>query len=124
MIFLKNTPLFVIIFFTVNVAAYAQGGWPSFDFKSVSSEGDTLYYRITSQTEPYTVAVARCRDSVYHNLPAPEFAWQVGQPEFLYHVYDYDTLVTIPPEVFHEGVTYNVTSVDKEAFYMQKNYEQ
>lgn len=86
----------------------------------MSSEGDTLYYRITSQTEPYTVAVARCRDSVYHNLPAPEFAWQVGQPGFLYPVYDYDTLVTIPPEVFHEGVTYTVTSVDKEAFYMQK----
>ena len=34
-----------------------------YDFRQVNADGDTLYYRITSDTEPYTVAVTRCHDS-------------------------------------------------------------
>lgn len=98
----------------------AQNPWPDYDFKAANTDGDTLYYRITSATAPYTVAVTRCHDSVYHTLPSPQYAWEVGQPGFLYPVYDYDSLVTIPSSVAYEGQTYTVTAIDKEAFYMQK----
>ncbi len=99
----------------------AQNPWPDYDFKAANADGDTLYYRITSATAPYTVAVTRCHDSVYHTLPSPHYAWEVGQPGFLYPVYDYDSLVTIPSSVAYEGQTYTVTAIDKEAFYMQKD---
>lgn len=98
----------------------AQNPYPSYDFKQENPDGDTLYYRITSATFPYTVAVTRSHDSAYHLLPSPQ-PWEVGQPGFVYPVYDYDSLITIPPTVTHEGLTYTVTSIDKEAFYMQKN---
>ncbi len=101
--------------------AFAQGSWPDYDFKAVNADGDTLYYRITSSSAPYTVAVTRCHDSVYHHLPVPTVAYEVGQPGFLYPVYDYDSLITIPSTVSHEGLTYTVNAIDKEAFYMQKN---
>ncbi len=102
-------------------AAFAQGFWPDYDFRAVNPDGDTLYYRITSSTAPYTVAVTRCHDSVYHTLPWPQNATQVGQPGFLYPVYDYDSLITIPSTVAYNGTTYTVTSIDKEAFFMQKD---
>jgi hypothetical protein len=98
----------------------AQNPWPDYDFKAANADGDTLYYRITSAAVPYTVAVTRCHDSVYHTLPSPTTAYEVGQPGFLYPVYDYDSLVTIPSSVTYQGQTYTVTAVDKEAFYMQK----
>ena len=100
--------------------AFAQNPSPDYDFKAANADGDTLYYRITSATAPYTVAVTRCHDSVYHTLPHPQYAWEVGQPGFLYPVYDYDSLITIPSSVTYEGQTYTVNAVDKEAFYMQK----
>ena len=100
--------------------AFAQNPYPDYDFKAANADGDTLYYRITSATAPYTVAVTRCHDSVYHTLPHPQYAWEVGQPGFLYPVYDYDSLITIPSSVTYEGQTYTVNAVDKEAFYMQK----
>jgi len=99
----------------------AQNPWPDYDFKAANTDGDTLYYRITSATAPYTVAVTRCHDSVYHTLPSPQYAWEVGQPGFLYPVYDYDSLITIPSSVAYGGHTYTVTAIDKEAFYMQKD---
>ncbi len=101
--------------------ATAQNPYPPYDFSQANSDGDTLYYRITSNTAPYTVAVTRCHDSVYHTLPFPSIAYEVGMPGFVYPVYDYDSLVVIPASVTHNGVTYTVTSIDKEAFYMQKN---
>ena len=99
----------------------AQNPWPDYDFKAANADGDTLYYRITSSTAPYTVAVTRCHDSVYHTLPLPQDSWEVGQPGFLYPVYDYDSLITIPSSVTYEGQAYTVNAIDKEAFYMQKN---
>ena len=91
-----------------------------YDFRQVNADGDTLYYRITSDTEPYTVAVTRCHDSTYHQLPVPQSSWQVGQPGYAYPVYDYDSLINIPPTVTHDDVTYTVTAIDIEAFYYQK----
>lgn len=91
-----------------------------YDFREVNADGDTLYYRITSDSEPYTVAVTRCHDSTYHLLPQPSYEWQIGQPGFAYPVYDYDSLINIPPIVTHEDVTYTVTAIDIEAFYNQK----
>ena len=91
-----------------------------YDFREVNADGDTLYYRITSDTEPYTVAVTRCHDSTYHQLPVPQYSWQVGQPGFAYPVYDYDSLINIPSAVTHDDVTYTVTAIDIEAFYYQK----
>ncbi len=91
-----------------------------YDFRQVNADGDTLYYRITSDTEPYTVAVTRCHDSTYHQLPVPQYFYQVGQPGFAYPVYDYDSLINIPSAVTHDEVTYTVTAIDIEAFYYQK----
>ena len=101
----------------------AQNPWPDYDFKAANADGDTLYYRITSATAPYTVAVTRCHDSVYHTLPDPQYAWQQGQPGYLYPVYDYDSLITIPSSVTYGGLTYTVNAIDKEAFYMQKDMQ-
>ena len=113
--------LFAVLFtlFTGNLSA--QNPYPDYDFKAVNADGDTLYYRITSSTAPYTVAVTRCHDSVYHTLPNPQYSYQVGQPGFLYPVYDYDSLITIPSSVTYQGQTYTVNAIDKEAFYMQKD---
>ena len=91
-----------------------------YDFRQVNADGDTLYYRITSDSEPYTVAVTRCHDSTYHQLPVPQYFYQVGQPGFAYPVYDYDSLINIPSTVTHDDVTYTVTSIDIEAFYYQR----
>ena len=77
----------------------AQNPYPDYDFKAVNADGDTLYYRITSSTAPYTVAVTRCHDSVFHTLPWPQHWWDVETPGFVYPVYDYDTLITIPSSV-------------------------
>ena len=91
-----------------------------YDFRQVNEDGDTLYYRITSDSEPYTVAVTRCHDSTYHQLPVPQYFYQVGQPGFAYPVYDYDSLINIPSTVTHDDVTYTVTAIDLEAFYYQR----
>ena len=91
-----------------------------YDFRQVNADGDTLYYRITSDMEPYTVAVTRCHDSTYHQLPVPQYFYQVGQPGFAYPVYDYDSLINIPSTVTHDDVTYTVTAIDIEAFYYQR----
>jgi len=98
----------------------AQNPYPDYDFMIANADGDTLYYRITSATAPYTVAVTRCHDSVFHTLPLPQSSGEIGQPGFLYPVYDYDSLITIPSSVTYQGQTYSVKSIDKEAFYYQK----
>ena len=98
----------------------AQNPYPDYDFKAANADGDTLYYRITSSTTPYTVAVTRCHDSVFHTLPWPQHWGDVETPGFVYPVYDYDTLITIPSSVTYGGQTYTVTAIDKEAFYFQK----
>ena len=115
-------PLLLLVLLVAAVsAAMAQSiVYEPYDFRQVNADGDTLYYRITSDSEPYTVAVTRCHDSTYHQLPHAQYAWQVGQPGYAYPVYDYDSLINIPPTVTNDEVTYTVTAIDIEAFYYQK----
>ena len=123
---MKTIPLFRTLLLVLLLAAAGNGAmaqttnYEPYDFREVNVDGDTLYYRITSDSEPYTVAVTRCHDSTYHTLPHPSYEWQIGQPGFVYPVYDYDSLLNIPSSVTHEGVTYTVTAVDNEAFYYQR----
>lgn len=122
---MKTKPVFRTLFLVLLVAAGSAATAQSivyepYDFRQVNADGDTLYYRITSGSEPYTVAVTRCHDSTYHQLPLPQYAWQVGQPGFAYPVYDYDSLINISPTVTHDDVTYTVTAIDIEAFYYQR----
>lgn len=123
---MKTTTFFRTLLLALLMAAVGNGAmaqttnYEPYDFREVNADGDTLYYRITSDSEPYTVAVTRCHDSIYHTLPHPSYEWQIGQPGFVYPVYDYDSLLNIPSSVTHEGVTYTVTAIDNEAFYYQK----
>ena len=123
---MKTTTFFQTLLLVLLLAAAGNGAmaqeiiYEPYNFREVNEDGDTLYYRITSNTEPYAVAVTRCHDSTYHKLPVPHYAYEVGQPGFAYPVYDYDSLINIPPSVTHEGVTYTVTAIDIEAFYYQQ----
>ena len=118
--FLKTLFLLALMVVAGGTMCGQQIVYEPYDFRQVNADGDTLYYRITSDTEPYTVAVTRCHDSTYHQLPVPQSSWQVGQPGYAYPVYDYDSLINIPPTVTHDDVTYTVTAIDIEAFYYQR----
>ncbi len=100
--------------------ATAQNPYPPYDFSQANSDGDILYYRITSNTAPYTVAVTRSQDSSYYNLQIPTMTYQEGMPGYLYPLFEYDTLVVIPSTVAHNNITYSVTSVDEKAFFYEK----
>ena len=115
-----TTALFSLLLLCGGVARGQHSSYPPYDFTSVNEDGDTLYYRITSSEAPFTVAVTRCHDSIFHTLQIPFYAYQIGQPGFVYPVYDYDSLISIPSNVTHNGVNYTVTAIDNEAFYMQK----
>ena len=79
--------LFFIVLSTLNVGAY--------DFKS----GD-LYYKITSNSEPFTVEVVNPND---------------GYPDI--------TTIVIPELVSHEGIIYTVTSIGERAFQSSYNLQ-
>ncbi|MBP5496665.1 MAG: leucine-rich repeat domain-containing protein [Bacteroidales bacterium] len=111
----------VVLLFSFFGTAVAQNPYPPYDFTVENADGDLLYYRITSATAPYTVAVTRCHDSVYHNLLDPHYPHDIGQPGYLYDLYDYDSSITVPAMVTYNGTDYQVTSVDNEAFFMQKD---
>ena len=115
-----TTAFFALLLLCSWMARGQNNLYPPYDFTSVNADGDTLYYRITSSEAPFTVAVTRCHDSIFHKLPVPQYDYQVGQSGFAYPVYDYDSLITIPSNVTHGGVSYTVTSIDNEAFYQQK----
>ena len=63
----------------------------AYDFSAVCESGQTLYYNITSSTEPYTVAVASHSDNIVGDLIIPEY-------------------------VTYNGITYSVTKVTLGAF--------
>jgi hypothetical protein len=82
---------------------FAGQAWAKdFDFSAVCSSGQTLYYKITSDKEPYTVTVTYPDNSenveFYIDYPAPE-----GN-------------LVIPTEVENDGIKYNVTGVRDYAF--------
>ncbi|MBR6333468.1 MAG: hypothetical protein IKR77_03620 [Bacteroidales bacterium] len=56
----KTGLLLTALLLTVTFFAAAQNPYPPYDFKQANADGDTLYYRITSNTNPFTVAVTRC----------------------------------------------------------------
>ena len=115
-----TTALLSLLLMCSGVARGQNNRYPPYDFTSVNADGDTLYYRITSSEAPFTVAVTRCHDSIFHTLQIPFYEYQIGQPGFVYPVYDYDSLISIPSNVTHNGVNFAVTAIDNEAFYMQK----
>ncbi|MCH3923543.1 MAG: leucine-rich repeat protein [Bacteroidales bacterium] len=78
----------VILFSISTNTARAQDFFPA-----VNSDGDTLYYYITSSTSPYTVEVFS------------------GSGQY------YSGSINIPSTVSHSGTTYNVTSIGGHAFH-------
>ena len=71
----------------------------AYDFSTVCSTGQTLYYNITSYVEPYTVEVTS------ENTEEP-----------YYTTYPEGELV-IPETVEYNSITYSVTSIGRTAFY-------
>jgi hypothetical protein len=84
--------ILVTIVFAINLNTQAE------DFSAVNSDGDTIYYNITSSVSPYTVAVTY-RGAAYYT----------------YHN-DYTGSVSIPDSVLYNGNYYKVTSIGSSAF--------
>ena len=91
------------IFSLLFAAMLAGQAWAedNFDFSAVCSSGQTLYYKITSNTEPYTVAVTYPKEVDYN--------YYVGYTEP-------EGNIVIPSEVENNGIKYNVTCIGKSAF--------
>ena len=81
--------------------AWGQG----FDFSAVCSSGQTLYYLITSSTEPYTVQVVCPYEGCYRNTPHYGVVKPTGD-------------LVIPSTVtnINNGITYTVTNIGSYAF--------
>ena len=73
-----------------------------YDFSARCSSGQTLYYNITSSTEPYSVAVT------YPNYYNGNYYYNFSKPT---------GNLTIPSSVTYSGRTYSVTSIGENAFY-------
>lgn len=69
----------------------------AYDFASINSNGDTIYYNITSSTSPYKVAVTYKGD-------------------MLSDYDEYKGSITIPSTVTKNNITYTVSSIDQFAF--------
>ena len=86
--------LFILLIFSVLIYDSAM----SYDFSAVCSTGQTLYYNITSDVEPYTVEV----------VPENE-----SQP---YYTTEPTGDIEIPESVEYNSITYSVTSIGYSAF--------
>ena len=82
--------LSIILF--VLLCCYAM----AYDFSAVCSTGQTLYYNITSDVEPYTVEVTKEMDGGYSTILEGD--------------------LEIPETVEYNSITYSVTSIGDEAF--------
>lgn len=84
-------------------AMLAGQAWATdnYDFSAVCSSGQTLYYKITSSTEPFTVAVTYPKEVDYY--------YYVGYTEP-------EGNIVIPSEVENNGIKYNVTCIGESAF--------
>jgi len=78
--------------------ALAMPGAFAYDFSAVCSSGQTLYYNITSSTEPYTVEITSELYGGYSTGTAPS-----GN-------------LVMPSSVTYNGITYSVTSIASNAF--------
>ena len=74
---------------------FASKAW-AYDFSAKCESGQTLYYNITSDDEPYTVEITRPNNSTYESYS--------GYPEPA-------GSLTIPSSVTYNGKTYSVTSI-------------
>ncbi len=86
------------LIFTLIFASLLGGYAFAYDFSAMCESGQTLYYNITSSTEPYTVEVTR----EYTSSP-------------YYTTYPTGNL-TIPSSVTYNSITYSVTSIGYCAF--------
>ena len=92
----------------IMVALWGGGAWAAtnYDFSATCSSGQTLYYKITSNTEPYTVQITyqRAGNSSNNNT---------------YYVTPPTGDLVIPSSVTNSstGITYSVTSIGISAFY-------
>ena len=77
----------------------------SYDFSAVCSTGQTLYYNITSATEPYSVEVTY---PFYNN--------DAYNPNYYYNTTKPTGDLTIPSYTTNNGITYSVTSIGNCAF--------
>ena len=94
--------LFAIILLSVLFCASAF----AYDFSAVCESGQTLYYNITSNVEPYTVEVTfeddgTCFDKLSYVQPS---------------YYDIAGDIIIPSSVIFNGTMYSVTGIDSHAF--------
>lgn len=89
----KTVLILVAIVFAINLNTQAH------DFLAVNSDGDTIYYKITSNVAPYTVAVTF-----------------KGTAEYEYEN-EYKNSISIPDSVLRSGRYYKVTSIYYYAFY-------
>ncbi|MBR4583820.1 MAG: leucine-rich repeat domain-containing protein, partial [Bacteroidales bacterium] len=87
--------LFAIILLSVLFCASAF----AYDFSAVCESGQTLYYNITSDVEPYTVEVT----SELQSYP--------------YYTTYIEGDIIIPESVVYNGITYSVTGIGTKAFY-------
>lgn len=79
-------------------AVLFSGNTMAYDFSAVCESGQTLYYTITSNIEPYTVEVTR------ENTNSP-----------YYSTYPTGSLI-IPSSVIYESITYSVNSIGSNTF--------
>lgn len=84
---------FILVVISLLTTTYT---W-AYDF-SVTTNSTTLFYSITSNTDPYTVKVTSELDIPYSYTVFP-----AGD-------------ITIPSTVTHDGITYSVTQIDEGAF--------
>ena len=86
--------LLIILLIVIGIANCAL----AYDFSAVCSSGQTLYYTITSNEEPYTVQI------VSENSSSP------------YYTTNPTGNLVFPESVEYNGITYSVTSIGDYAF--------
>ena len=107
-VLLKSKAMKCLLTF-VFATLFAGQTWATvvFDFSAVCSSGQTLYYAILSNTEPYTVQVTY-PDQIYQSF---------NYTTYYYSQYPRPTGdLVIPSEVVYGGKTYSVISIGQRAF--------
>lgn len=94
------------IFFTIVCAVICCENAMAYDFSAVCESGQTLYYNITSNVEPYTVEVTFEDDGTCFDKSS------YVQPSY----YDIAGDIIIPSSVIFNGTMYSVTGIDSHAF--------
>ena len=99
---MKKLILSFILASICGISSFAQ----HFEFSAECSSGQTLYYSVTSGTEPYTAEITYPNDN-YSNY----------QYNYYYNYTKPTGDLTIPSSVTYYGITFSVTSIGENAFY-------